>query len=64
MIRNHIVTAIWMGIVAAVWCVVSKYVRIPHVWPGFLVSCMVMIEAPRLEIWAKAHPAAAGSAMG
>jgi len=55
MLRNHIVTAVWIGLVAAVWCVISKYVGIPDSWPGFLVSCMTMLEGPQVQIWAKAQ---------
>ncbi|HUW64030.1 MAG TPA: hypothetical protein VMW83_04940 [Spirochaetia bacterium] len=55
MLRNHIISAIWIGIVAAVWVVGSKYIGIPDAWPGFLVSSMVMIEGPKWEVWAKAQ---------
>jgi hypothetical protein len=53
--RNYIVSAIWIGIVAAVWVTFSKYIGIPDAWPGFIVSCVVMLEGPKVEVWAKAQ---------
>lgn len=55
MIKNHSITAIWIGIVAALWCVIAGHIGIHEAWPGFLVSCMTMLEGPRVEIWAKAQ---------
>lgn len=53
--RNYAVMAIWIGIVAAVWVTFSKYIGIPDAWPGFIVSCLVMIEGPKIENWGKAQ---------
>jgi len=53
--RNHAVVAIWIAIVAAVWVTFSKYIGIPDSWPGFIVSCLVMIEGPKWQNWAKAQ---------
>jgi len=53
--RNYIVSAIWIGIVASIWVTFSKYIGIPDSWPGFIVSCLVMIEGPKIENWAKAQ---------
>jgi len=51
--RNYIVSAIWIAIVASIWVTFSKYIGIPDAWPGFIVSCLMMIQGPKIEIWAQ-----------